>query len=349
MKKIKIKDRLIGKGAPCFIIAEAGVNHNGSLELAKKLIDVAKDAGADAVKFQTFKAEKLLTKNARKANYQKETTGGEESQYEMIKKLEFSENEFKELAEYAIQEDILFLSTPFDEESADFLEGLNVPLFKIGSGDLTNIPLLVHVAKKNKPMIVSTGMSTLEEVWDAVNAIKSINKSELILLHSTSNYPTKIEDCNLRVMQTMKREFDVPIGYSDHTLGITIPVAAVAMGACVLEKHFTLDRNLPGPDHRASLEPEELKEMVKAIRAVEKALGASEKKPVESEREIMKVARKSIVAGLDIPKGAIITREMLAVKRPGTGLKPKYIDEVAGKKAKIAIKKDEMIKIKDIQ
>ncbi|MDI6917988.1 MAG: N-acetylneuraminate synthase, partial [Thermoplasmatales archaeon] len=299
---VKIGNRIIGKGNPCFIIAEAGVNHNGEMNLAKKLIDTAKNAKADAVKFQTFKTGKILIKEAPKAEYQKETTG-EGTQYEMIKKLELSEKDFKELAGYAKQRGIMFLSTPFDEESADLLEKLNVPAFKIGSGDLTNLPLLEYIAKKDKTIIISTGMATLDEVRDAVNAIKNAGNNQIILLHCTSNYPAKIGDCNLRAMHTLEKEFNVPVGYSDHTLGITVSVAAVAMGASVIEKHFTLDKNLPGPDHRASLEPDELKEMVKKIRNVEKALGTGEKKPAESEMETQKVARKSIVAKVNIQKG----------------------------------------------
>ena len=342
MKTVRIGNRIIGEGSPCFIIAEAGVNHNGEVDLAKSLIDIAKNADADAVKFQTFKTEEIMVKETPKAEYQKETTG-EGTQYEMIKKLELSEKDFKELAGYAKQKGIIFLSTPFDEESADLLEKLNVPAFKIGSGDLTNMPLLEYIAKKDKPMIISTGMSTLDEVRDAVNAVKNAGNNQIILLHCTSNYPAKIEDCNLRAMQTLEKEFDVPVGYSDHTLGIVVPIAAVAMGACIIEKHFTLDKNLPGPDHKASLEPNELKEMVKQIRIAEKALGTGKKKPANSEIEIQKVARKSIVAKVNIAKGSIITKEMLTVKRPGTGLVPKYYYKIVGKKAKKNIKENELI------
>lgn len=341
MRKIKI-GKLVGDGEPCFIIAEAGVNHNGKIDLAKKLIDAAKNADADAVKFQTFKTEKILIKEAPKAEYQKETTG-EGTQYEMIKKLELSEKDFEKIAEYAKQKGIIFLSTPFDEESADLLEKLDVPAFKIGSGDLTNLPLLEYIAKKNKTMIVSTGMSTLDEVREAVETVRNTGNNQIILLHCTSNYPANIEDCNLLAMHTLEKEFNVPVGYSDHALGITVPVAAAAMGASVIEKHFTLDKNLPGPDHRASLEPDELKEMVKKIRNVEKALGTGEKKPAESEMEVQKLARKSIVARVNIHKGSIITRGMLAIKRPGTGLAPKYMKEVIGKKTKTDIKKDGLI------
>jgi N-acetylneuraminate synthase/N,N'-diacetyllegionaminate synthase len=339
---VKIGSRVIGKGKPCFIIAEAGVNHNGKIELAKKLIDAAKNADADAVKFQTFKTGKIITKEAPKAEYQKETTG-KGTQYEMIKKLELTEKEFEELAGYAKHKDIIFLSTPFDEESADLLEKLNVPAFKIGSGDLTNLPLLEHIAKKGKPIIVSTGMSNLDEVREAVETVRNAGNNQIILLHCTSNYPANIEDCNLLAMHTLEKEFNVPVGYSDHTVGITVAVVAVSIGASVIEKHFTLDKNLPGPDHRASLEPDELKEMVKEIRNVEKALGTWEKKPAESEMEVQKVARKSIVAKINIQKGTIITRGMLAIKRPGTGLAPKYINQIVGKIASKDIRREVLI------
>jgi len=341
--KIKIEDKLIGEEEHCFIIAEAGVNHNGNVELAKKLIDTAKDAGADAVKFQTFKAENVVIKNAEKTEYQKETTGAEESQYDMIKKLELTEYDFKELADYAKKRGILFLSSPFDKGSVDLLDGMNVPAFKIASGEITNFPLLRYIASKGKPIILSTGMSTLGEVEEALNVIGSEGVEDVILLHCVSNYPARIEDVNLRAMETLKQAFKLPVGFSDHTLGITASIAAVALGACVIEKHFTLDRNLPGPDHKASLEPDELKEMVKAIRDIEKALGNGIKRPAKDEEEIKKVARRSIVAKVDIPEGAIITENMLGVKRPGTGIAPKYIDRIVGRKAKENIRNDELV------
>ena len=344
---IKIGNKLIGEEEPCFIVAEAGVNHNGSVELAKKLIDAAKDAGADAVKFQTFKAESVVVKDAQKAEYQKETTG-EGSQYEMIKKLELTEEDFRELADYAKEKDIMFLSSPFDKESVDLLHELDVPAFKVGSGEITNLPLLRYIAKKEKPIILSTGMSTLGEIEEALDVIRSEGVEDIILLHCVSNYPARIEDVNLRAMGTLKQAFKLPVGFSDHTLGITAPIAAVALGACVIEKHFTLDRNLPGPDHKASLEPEELKEMAKAIREVEKALGNGIKKPTKEEEEIKKVARRSIVAKVDISKGAIITEDMLDVKRPGTGIEPKYLKFIIGRKTKEDIKKDEIISLKMI-
>ena len=345
--KIRIEDKLIGEEEPCFIIAEAGVNHNGSVELAKKLIDAAKDAGADAVKFQTFKAESVVVKDAQKAEYQKETTG-EGSQYEMIKKLELAEEDFRELADYAEKKDIMFLSSPFDKESVDLLHELDVPAFKVGSGEITNLPLLRYIAKKEKPIILSTGMSTLGEIEEALDVIRSEGVEDIILLHCVSNYPARIEDVNLRAMGTLKQAFKLPVGFSDHTLGITAPIAAVALGACVIEKHFTLDRNLPGPDHKASLEPDELKKMVKAIKEVEKALGNGIKKPTKEEKEIKKAARKSIVAKVDISKGTIITEDMLDVKRPGTGIEPKYLKFIIGRKAKEDIKKDDVIRFEMI-
>ena len=339
--KIKIGSKLIGEGEPCFIIAEAGVNHKGSIELAKKMIDAAKDAGADAVKFQTFKAENVVIKNAEKAEYQK--TVKEESQYGMLKKLELREEDFRDLSNYAKEKDILFLSSPFDKESIDLLYELDIPAFKIGSGEITDFPLLRYIAKKGKPIILSTGMSTLGEVEEALNIIRSEGVEEVILLHCISNYPARIEDVNLRAMKTLKQAFQIPVGFSDHTLGITMSIAAVALGACVIEKHFTLDRNLPGPDHKASLEPDELKEMVKAIRDIEKALGDGIKKPTKEEEEIKKVARRSIVAKINIPEGTIITEDMLDVKRPGTGIEPKYMEMIVGRKAKENIRKDELV------
>ena len=342
MISVKIADKIIGEGEPCFIIAEAGVNHNGDIELAKELIDAARNAGADAVKFQTFKAEKVVTQNAEKAEYQKETTE-KGSQYEMIKKLELTEEDFNDLADYAKKKNIVFLSSPFDKESVDLLDEINVPVFKVASGEITNFPLLTHIAKKGKPIILSTGMTTLGEVEEALNVIRSEGVEDIILLHCVSDYPAKMKDVNIRAMETLKHAFKLPVGFSDHTLGITVPIAAVALGACVVEKHFTLDKNLPGPDHKASLEPNELKEMVKAIRDVEKALGDGIKRPTENEDEVKRVVRRSIVARVDIPDGTIITGDMIEVKRPGTGIEPKYMKMVVGKRAKINIKKDDLI------
>ena len=331
------------ENAPIFIIAEAGVNHNGSISLAKQLIEVAAKAGADAVKFQTFIAEELVSADAPKAGYQKQTTDASESQLDMIKKLELSKEKHQELMAYANHKNIMFLSTPFDNRSVDLLVELGVSLIKISSGEITNHPFLKYIAKKSLPIILSTGMSTLEEVAEAVSAINEAGCKNLTLLHCTSNYPARVEDCNLLAMKTMADAFDVPVGYSDHTPGIYVPLAATAMGACVIEKHFTLDKNLPGPDHRASLEPTELEDMVRGIRLVEKAWGSPVKAPVESELEVRDVARKSIVAKVDIPAGTVITEDMLAFKRPGTGVSPKDISTILGKKTKQLIKKDELV------
>ncbi len=346
---MKIANKLVGDGEPCFIIAEAGVNHNGDVKLAKKLISVAADAGADAVKFQTFKAESVVTTNAEKAEYQKKTTEVKESQYDMIKKLELTEYNFKELADYTKKKDILFLSSPFDKESVDLLDEINVPVFKVASGEITNFPLLKQIAEKGKPIILSTGMATLGEIEDALRVIRKVGVDDVVLLHCVTSYPAKMEDANLRVLETLKHAFKLPVGFSDHTLGTTVPIASVSLGAVVIEKHFTLDKDLPGPDHKASLEPGELEEMVVAIRDVEKALGDGIKRPTKEEEEIKKVARRSVVAKIDIPKGTIITEDMLDVKRPGTGIAPKYMDIIVRKKAEENIRKDEIVTWKMIE
>lgn len=339
----------ISKKIPVFIIAEAGVNHNGSIELAKRLIDVAAEAGADAVKFQTFVAEEGISSNAPKAVYQKHTTDSSESQLEMVKKLELSKADHQELMAYANHKNIMFFSTPFDNGSVDLLVELGVPVIKISSGEITNHPFLKYIAKKGLPIILSTGMSTLEEVAEAVSVIKEAGCKDLTLLHCTSNYPARVEDCNLLAMKTMADAFNVLVGYSDHTPGIYVSLAAAAMGACVIEKHFTLDKNLPGPDHRASLEPDELEEMVRGIRLVEKVQGSSVKAPVKSELEVRGVARKSIVAKIDIPKDTIISEDMIAFKRPGTGIAPKYFNTIVEKKARRFIKKDDLVKLSEVK
>lgn len=330
-----IKDKI-------FIIAEAGVNHNGSLELAKKLADAAKEAGADAVKFQTFKTENLTTEKAELTAYQERNIGKKESQFELLKKLELSYEDFIKVKEYCDQIGIIFFSTAHTEDALDFLDPL-VPFFKVGSGDLNNLPFLEKTAKKQKPIILSTGMSSLEEVEEAVKTIREINDKELILLHCVTNYPCPLEEVNLKAMIVLKERFNLPVGYSDHTLGITVPIAAVAMEAKVIEKHFTVDKDLPGPDHKLSLSPAELKEMVEAIRAVEIALGSGVKTMSESEKKIKEVIRKSIIAKTDIPEGTVIKEDMLIIKRPGTGIEPKHLKEIIGKKAKTDIKKDELI------
>lgn len=285
-----------------FIIAEAGVNHNGSIELAQKLIDVASESGADAVKFQTFKAEKLVSKNAQKAEYQKQTTDKTESQFDMIKKLELDLDAHKELISYCKTKNIMFLSTPFDHDSIELLNDLGLEIFKIPSGEITNLPYLRHIGKLSKKVILSTGMADIGEIEDALDILISsgTQKENITVLHANTMYPTPMEDVNLKAMVTIGNTFDIPFGYSDHTLGIEVDIAAVAMGACCIEKHFTLDKTMEGPDHKASLEPDELKAMVKAIRNIELAFGNSVKKPSKSEIPNMQIARKSIVAKLDI-------------------------------------------------
>lgn len=345
--KIKIGKKIVNKESSCFIIAEAGVNHNGDLKLAKKMIDGAKKSGADSIKFQSFRAENLAAKYAKKSKYQE--TGLKESHYQLLKRLELSEKDHKELIFYCRKRKIVFLSTPYDEESADLLEKLGVPAFKVGSGELTHLPLLKHLAKKKLPMIVSTGGSYLNEVKEAVETIKKEGNNKIILLHCASLYPTPFEDVNLRTMLTLKKEFNLAVGYSDHTLGIIVPIAAVAMGAKVLEKHFTLDKNLPGPDHKASSEPKEFKEMTEAVGKTEKALGSSFKKPTKNEKEERKLGWRSIATKTDISKGTIIKKDMISFKRPGIGIKPKEIEKIIGRKAKRDIKKDVLLSWKDIK
>ncbi len=327
----------IGSGQPCFIIAEAGVNHNGDLELACRLVDAAQAAGADAVKFQTFQAGQLVTPDAPKAAYQRQATDAGESQFAMLKRLELTADMLRTLRDRCVEQGILFLSTPFDEASADLLDQLGVPLFKISSGDVTNIPFLTYLAGKGKPLILSTGMACLGEVEGAVRAIRDAGNDDLILLHCVSRYPADPAEANLRAMQTMRAAFGAPVGYSDHTPGIEVPLAAVALGACVIEKHFTLDRSLPGPDHRASLLPDELEAMVRGIRTVEAALGHGRKEPAPGEAETARVARRSLVAAQDIPTGTVLTAAHIALKRPGTGLPPGMRPYLIGRTARMDI------------
>ena len=328
-----------------FIIAEAGVNHNGSVELAKQLIDVASNSGADAVKFQTFKAENLVAKDTQKAEYQKQTTDASESQFDMIKKLELDVEAHKELIAYCQEKDIMFLSTPFDHESIDLLSDLGLKIFKIASGEITNLPYLRHIGSLGKKVVLSTGMSNLKEVGDALNILinAGTSKDNITVLHANTMYPTPMEDVNLNAMLTIQKEFSVDIGYSDHTLGIEVDIAAVAMGASCIEKHFTLDKTMNGPDHKASLEPEELKAMVGAIRNIEKALGSSEKKLSLSESENIKIVRKSIVASQDIENGELLTEKNVTVKRPGNGINPMMWDNIIGTVATKDYKIDSLI------
>ncbi len=326
------------------IIAEAGVNHNGDIKIAKSLIDEAKKCGADIVKFQTFNPKKLASKQAKMAEYQKENLGREESQEAMLEKLTLKQDEYIELSRYCAEVGIRFLSAPFEIESIHFLDTLQ-DVWKIPSGEITNYPYLLEIAKTGKDIILSTGMSTLEEVDNAVEVLKSNGAGNITLLHCTTNYPTPMIDVNLRAMLTLKEHCGLTVGYSDHTKGIEVPLAAVALGAKIIEKHFTLDRNMEGPDHKASLEPDELKAMVEGIRKVEEALGTGVKSPSESEIANIPIVRKSIIANRKIKAGEILTDENLTTKRPGTGINPMKWNEVIGTKAIRDFEEDELIEI----
>jgi len=329
-----------------FIIAEAGVNHNGNLELAKKMIDAAVEAGADAVKFQTFKAEKVVSRYAPKAEYQMKTTTADESQLEMVKKLELDAAAHRTLIDYCKKKNIRFLSTPFDLESIDLLNELGLDIFKIPSGEITNLPYLRKIGALKKEIILSTGMADLGEIEDALDVLigTGTKLKDITVLHCNTEYPTPFDDVNLSAMLTIKHAFPgIQVGYSDHTLGIEVPIAAVAMGATVIEKHFTLDKNMEGPDHKASLEPDELTAMVKDIRNIEKALGNGIKKASPSELKNKPIVRKSIVAACDIRKGEIFTKENLTAKRPGTGISPMRWDEMLKMKATRDFNEDEII------
>jgi N,N'-diacetyllegionaminate synthase len=342
---IEIENQRIGKGAPCFVIAEAGVNHNGDIALARELIDVAAKAGADAVKFQTFKAERLVTAEAPKAEYQKQTTSATESQLQMLKRLELTTEAHNELRTACKAAGVQFLSTPFEEGSVDVLVNMGLQLLKIPSGEITNLPFLAHVASKKIPAILSTGMASLGEVEQAVEVFRSCGAPGLVLLHCVSNYPANPADCNLRAMHTMQAAFGLPVGFSDHTPGIETALAAVALGACVIEKHFTIDRNLPGPDHKASLEPAELGSLIRGIRTVESALGDGRKARVATEQNTADVVRKSIVAACDIPSSSRITSDMLKISRPGTGLPPTMLNFVIGRTSRQSIPADTLLSL----
>jgi N,N'-diacetyllegionaminate synthase len=337
---IHIGGRKIGEFV--LVVAEAGVNHNGSLKRALVMVDEAARAGADAIKFQTFTAERLVAAGAAKAQYQEKGTAGKD-QLEMLKALELSKNDFAVIAERARKRRLIFLSTPYDEESVDLLETLGVPAYKVGSSDLTNHPFLEYVAKKDRPIILSTGMSSLAEIREAVAAIRNQGNEAIVLLHCVSSYPCVPADCNLRAMQTLRDDFGLPVGFSDHTMGVEVALAATALGAVIIEKHFTLSRRLPGPDQRASLEPQEFRRMVSGIRTTEQALGSSVKAPAGCERELQLVARRSIVAAAEISVGQHITREMVAFKRPGTGIPPNELQILLGKRAAREIKRDEVL------
>ena len=328
-----------------FIIAEAGVNHNGDYSTALKMIDKAKESGADAIKFQTFVAENLVSCSAAKVEYQKETTDPNESQLSMIKRLQLSWDAFRNLKSYADKVGIKFMSTPFDHESIDFLAELGMDIFKIPSGEITNLPYLMRIGKLKRKVILSTGMSTLPEIKNAIDILKKYGTADITLLHCNTAYPTPYRDVNLNAMKTLRDSFGLPVGYSDHTKGIEVPIAAAALGAVVIEKHFTLDRNMEGPDHKASLEPDELKQMVTSIRNIENALGSSEKGLTESEAVNRDIARKSIVAKCDIKAGTVFSEDNITVKRPGNGISPMKWFEVLGKKAPRDFVYDELIEL----
>lgn len=330
------------------IIAEAGVNHNGSLDIAKQLIDAAVDAGVDIIKFQTFKADKLVSKDAKKAEYQKKNIGdGDDSQYQMLKKLELSDADHQELVAYCHQKGIRFWSTAFDLESIDFLHSLGLGLWKIPSGEITNYPFIKKIASLHEPVIMSTGMCDEQDIKNAMEVLvkNGLTKAQITILHCNTQYPTPMQDVNLKAMLTIKQDFGTVVGYSDHTQGIEVPIAAVALGAEVIEKHFTLDRNMQGPDHKASLEPQELKAMVKAIRNIEQALGTGVKQVSDSEKSNIAVARKSIVAKTYIQKGEVLKDDNLTVKRPGTGISPMHWEQVVGTIAIRDYQPDEQIQL----
>ncbi|MDP2652776.1 MAG: N-acetylneuraminate synthase [Candidatus Omnitrophota bacterium] len=339
---VKIADRRIASDQPVFIIAEAGVNHNGDLGLAKKLVDAAKKAGADAVKFQTFKAENLNTRKAPKSTYHVETTGKAGSWFDLLKSQELDRTQHEAIIRHCRKAGILFLSTPYDEESADLLDDLDVPAFKVASTDANNIPFLKYLASKKRPVLLSTAMCTMEEVGASVRAVAKAGCRELVLFHCTANYPTAPENVNLRAMKDLEK-FGVPVGYSDHTMATVTAAVAVALGARAYEKHLTLDKNLPGPDHRASATPEEFGEIVRTIRGAEKVLGDGRKRPLACESENRKKLRKSVVALSDLPAGSFLTRATIGVKRPGTGLEPKHFEALLGKKIKKPLKQDDLI------
>lgn len=343
--KVKIGNKLVGENEPCFIIAEAGSNHDRKLEHAFKLIEIAKEAGADAIKFQTYSAETIYSKKTPKPDYMKKKglSAEKETLWDVIKRIEMPRDWHPKLKAYCDQQGIMFLSTPFDLKAVDELEAVGIEAYKIASFEITHLPLVEHAARQGKPIILSTGMADLADIESALDAIYRQGNRDVALLHCAINYPPRYEDLNLRAMTTMRQAFQLPVGFSDHTLDIISDVAAVALGANVIEKHFTLDRKLPGPDHPFALEPAELKMMVKAIRNTEKSLGSAVKKHTDAEKELYKIGRRSLVAACRIPKGTKITREMLEVKRPGYGIPTKLMENVIGRTARIDIDEDDIL------
>lgn len=348
-RRFKIGNRRVGKGLPVFIIAEAGVNHNGSTALARKMVDAAVAAGADAVKFQSYKTEKIITASAPCAAYHLRATGGKESWFKLLKRLELTEGSQRILFNHCARKGIMFLSTPYDETSADFLDTLGVSAFKIASTDSNNIPLLRHVARFKKPIFLSTGMSTISEIVESVLAIKKAGNTKVVLLQCTANYPPRPEDINLNVLDTFRERFKVLIGYSDHLAARHTAIASVAKGACVYEVHFTLNREMKGPDHKSSAEPDDLKNIISDIRFTEKVLGGRDKAVTPSERETRGKLRKSVIALRDIEAAELFTRHNIGIRRPGTGLEPKYFDRLLGKKPKRRILKDQPVMRRDVK
>lgn len=344
MKSVRIGTRTVGPGRPCYIIAEAGVNHNGEVWRAKKMITAARDAGADAVKFQTFRAEDITTRTAGKAPYQRRATCPGEAQFEMLKKLELSAEDFEKIAAFANKSGIEFLSSPFDRISVDLLESLDIAAYKIPSGELTNIPLLAYIAGFHKPVILSTGMAKMDEIGEAVVTLERNGARGIVLLHCITNYPAPPASLNLRVIPLFREKFNKPVGFSDHSEGILGSLLARALGACIIEKHFTLDRNLPGPDHAASLEPDGLAELVAGIRQTDNILGSGKRRIGRDESAIRTVARKSLVAEITIRGGTKITGDMIGIKRPGTGIPPKFFSDVVGRTASRTIRKDTLLR-----
>jgi len=349
MKTISIGGREVGPGRPCFVVAEAGVNHNGDPALAKALIDAAAKAGADAVKFQTFDADLLASSNAPKAAYQKATSDPDETQHDMLKRLELPPETHAELIAYCNEKNIVFFSSPFEEKSCDLLDRLGVSCFKIPSGEITNLAFVRYVAGKGKPLIVSTGMSTLDEVRDAVRVAFAEGNDRLVLLHCVSNYPANPSDANLRAMRTLRGALDLPVGFSDHTVGPVVAIAAVALGACVIEKHLTLDRDLPGPDHLASAEPGDFEALVRGIRTAEAALGHGHKVPAAGEARTAAVARKSLVASRDLPVGTVLADDMICARRPGTGLPPSAAPGVIGRMLRRDVRAGQTLTAEDFE
>ena len=345
MREVKIGNKIIGDNQPVFIVAEAGVNHNGNFKLAKKLIDVAAKANVDAIKFQTFDPDTLVTQSAATADYQaKDENKTDKNQYDMLKRLMLPRAWHRELKQYAENKNLVFLSTPFSLDDAVFLKKLGIKAIKVSSTDTENIPYLAEIAKWNLPIILSTGMSALPEIKESVRTIQKAGNNKLIVLHCTTNYPTPYKESNIRVITTLQKGLkNIPIGFSEHTIGIEVAVASVALGTRLIEKHFTLDRRMPGPDHFASLEPDELGQLVLSVRHVESALGTGKKVPFASEKKISEIARKSLVAAHDIVPGKKLTHDDIAIKRPGTGIKPKFLNKIIGRRTKDKIRKDQLL------